>query len=329
MLKTRRSESNQKIKDRISNKLNGINIQSRNYIKDIITLINKEIGVNKVLSILLFGSQRAKNKQDITKISDCDLLIIFKDRVSNHHIKEIEKYFITLEIKHNFREYSDHFSKKVLGVISQTTGIFMSHFLTKRRYWEEVIFHKIFRVNKLFSSIFAPRKIVLGNVLINSTLLYGDDLREKIRPRIQISFPEMLRSTVMNLMISLFSLAISFLKNLNPTKYQLESIKWALKASNYYCYRDSEDLKKITERFILFEKQKKQQKARNFYSEFLQLRRSPRNNMNFMIRCPIRLVKIHINALSFKKLVKRIERYKIPSKRIEPAIPDHTFPINF
>ncbi|MFX1569329.1 MAG: hypothetical protein ACFFCV_13285 [Promethearchaeota archaeon] len=329
MLKTRSIESNKKIKETISTKLNGINIQSRNYVKDIITLINKEIGVNKVLSILLFGSQRARNKGDVTKVSDCDLLIIFKDRVSNHHIKEIEKYFIALEIKHNFREFSDHFSKKVLGVISQTTGIFMSHFLTKRKYWEDVIFHKIFRVNKVFSSIFAPRKIVLGNVLINSSILYGVDLREKIRPRIQISFPEMLRSTVMNLMISLFSLTISFLKNLNPTKYQLEAIKWALKASNYYCYRDSEDLKNITERFISFEKQKWQNKARKFYSNFLQLRRSPCNDMNFMIRCPIRIIKIHTKAISFKKLVKRIEKYKIPSRQIEPAIPDHTFPIKF
>ena len=95
-------ERNRKIKDRISSKLDGINNQSRNYIKDIIILINKEIGVNKIQSILLFGSQRDKNNEDISILSDCDLLIIFKDRVSNHHIKEIEKYFITLEIKHKF-----------------------------------------------------------------------------------------------------------------------------------------------------------------------------------------------------------------------------------
>jgi hypothetical protein len=329
VLKTDIVERNKKIKDRISHRLNGINVQSRNYIKDIVTLINKEVGVNKVLSILLFGSQRNKNKNDVTPISDCDLLIIFKNRVSNHHIKEIEKYFIALEIKHNFREYSDRFSKKVLAVISQTTGIFMSHFLTKRRYWEDVSFHKIFSVNKVFSAIFAPRKIVLGSVLINSNLLYGVDLREKIRPQIQITFPEMLRSTVMNLMISLFSLAISFLKNLKPTNYQLEAIKWALKASNYYCYQDSEDLKNITKRFISFEKNKWKKKAIKFYSEFLQLRRTPRNNMNFMIRCPIRIIKIHIQAITYKKLIKRREKFKIPSKYIESSIPDRTFPIKF
>ncbi|MFX1386962.1 MAG: hypothetical protein ACFE9M_07085 [Promethearchaeota archaeon] len=316
-------ESNKRIKDKL--RTYGINKQSSNYIKDIITLINKEIGINKILSIILFGSQRAKNEASI--ISDCDLLIIFKDRVSNRHIKEMEKYFFALEIKHNFREFSKRISKKVLGVVNQTTGIFVSHFLTKKRYWEEVIFHKIFRVNKVFSSVFAPRHIVLGNVLINSSILYGDDLREEIRPKIQITIQEMFRSTVMNLMISLFSLSISFLKNLNPTKYQLEAIKWALKSSNYYCFRDSVNLNKVTERFISFERTKLRKKAKRFFSEFLELRAQPRNNMNFMIRCPIRIIKIHTKAILFKKIFKRKEGIQIPSKPPEPIIPDHSFPL--
>lgn len=319
-------EGNKKIKDRL--KFYGINNQSSNYIRDIITLINKEIGINKILSILLFGSQRVKNETS-SKLSDCDLLIIFKDRVSNHHIKEMEKYFFALEIKHKFREFSKHISKKVLGVINQTTGIFVSHFLTKRKYWEDTIFHKIFRVNKVFSYIFAPRNIVLGNILINSSILYGDDLREDIRPKIQITIQEMFRSTVMNLMISLFSLAISFLKNLNSPKYQLEAIKWALKASNYYCFRDSVNLNKITERFISFERPKSQKKATRFFSKFLELRKFPRNNMNFMIRCPIRIIKIHTKAILFKKLVKKMGRYRTPPKRVESIIPDNTFPLRF
>ncbi|NVM35039.1 MAG: hypothetical protein HWN81_05555 [Candidatus Lokiarchaeota archaeon] len=322
-------ESNRKIKDKISSKINGINNQSRNYIKDIITLVNKEIGVNKILSILLFGSQRANNNEDISILSDCDLLIIFKDRVSNHHIREIEKYFISLEIKHNFREFSNHLSKRILGVINQTTGIFVSHFLTKKKYWSDIVFHKIFRVNKVFSSVFAPRKIVLGNIITNSSVLYGADLRDEIRPKIQITMQEMFRSTVMNIMISLFSIAISFLKNLNPIKYQLEAIKWSLKASNFYCFRDSENLDNLTKRFISFERKRLQSKAFRFFSEFIQLRNSPRNNMGFMIRCPIRIIKIHTKAISYKKLVKRQQRSSIVYRPKEPLIPDRTFPLKF
>ena len=44
------SETNDKIKYHISKNLNGLNEKSRNYIKDIVALINKEIGVNKIIS---------------------------------------------------------------------------------------------------------------------------------------------------------------------------------------------------------------------------------------------------------------------------------------
>ncbi|MFX1374861.1 MAG: hypothetical protein ACFFA0_03510 [Promethearchaeota archaeon] len=318
-------ESTKKIKEKISSNLEDVNEQSREYIKDIITLINKEIGINKILSILLFGSQRAKS--EATAVSDCDLLIIFKNRVSNHHIKEIEKYFIALEIKHKFREFDKKFTKRILGVIQQTTGIFVSHFLTKLKYWEGATFHKIFRVNRVFSAVFAPRNIVLGNVITNSTILYGNDIKEKIKPKIQITFIEMIKSTIMNLMISLFSLVISLLKKLEPTKYQLTAIKWALKASNFYCFRDSEKLETIIKRFISFEIPKAQKKANKFFDNFLYLRKNPRNDMNFMLRCPIRIMKIHLKAIINKKLTSRNRKKRILTNIFDQCIPDRTFPL--
>ena len=311
--------------EKIEENLKDINEKSRNYIKDVLTLVNKEIGINKILSILLFGSQSAKDQA--TTVSDCDLLIIFKDRVSNHHIKEIEKYFMALEIKHKFREFDNKLTRKILGVIQQTTGIFVSHFLTKRKYWEERRFHKIFRVNKVFSAAFAPRNIVLGNVLCNSVNLYGDDLRNKLKSKIQITFIEMIKSTIMNLMISFFSIVISLFRNLNPTKYQLEAIKWALKASNFYCYRDAEDLEQIIKRFISFEKPRSQKRAKNFFTKFMNFRKKPLNDMNFMLRCPIRIIKIHLRAIIFQKLVNKKLNLQIPSTPLEPVIPDRTFPL--
>ncbi|MHA2399206.1 MAG: hypothetical protein ACXADU_09985 [Promethearchaeota archaeon] len=311
---------------RLEENLNGINQQSRNYIKDIITLVNKEVGINKIRSIILFGSQRAKSSE-ATAVSDCDLLIIFKNRVSNHHIKEIEKYFIALELKHNFRESSKKLPKKILSVISQTTGIFISHFLTKMKYWEQANFHKIFRVNKVFSKAFAPKNIVLGNIVLNSTTLYGEEIIEKIRPKIRITFIEIVKSTVMNLMISFFSIIISLFKKLDPTKYQLTAIKWSLKAANFYCYRDSESLVNITKRFVSFEREKKKKRATAFFNDFINLRKSPFNDLNFMIRSPIRIIKIHMKAITRKKLWMES---RSPTKQwrdhisIEHTTPDHT-----
>ncbi len=297
------NKTSDKIEHPISENLIGLNEQSRNYIKDIVILINKEIGINKIVSLLLFGSQQVEGENTI--VSDCDLLFIFKDRVSSHHIKEIERYFMALEIKHNFKEPTSSLMRDVLSVISQSTGMFVSHFLTNQKFWEDGVFYKIFRVNRVFSAIFAPRNIVLGNVIKNSTLLFGDDLRNKLKPKIKISFLEMIRSTVMNLFISFFALLIGPIKELNSIKYQLEAIKWSLKASNYYCYEDSELLDKIVNRFISFEKPKNKNDAEMFYLKFLELRRNPSNDLKFMIYTPIRILKIHVKAILFRKLTKR------------------------
>ena len=297
------SETNDRIKHYISSNLKGLNEQSRNYIKDIVVLINKEIGINKIVSILLFGSQQVNNEN--TVVSDCDLLFIFKNRVSGRHLKEIERYFIALEIKHHFKEPTSKLFREVLGVIQHSTGMFVSHFLTKQKFWEQATFYKIFRVNRVFSALFAPRNIVLGNVIQNSTILFGEDLRDSIRPKIKITVREIFRSTVMNLFISFFALLIAPRKELNSIKFQLEAIKWSLKASNYYCYEDSELLDKVVERFISFESPKRKAKAERFYSKFLELRKNPINDLKFMIFSPLRILRIHINAITFRKLTKR------------------------
>ena len=320
------SETNDKIEHHISNNLKGLNEQSRNYIKDIVSLINKEIGINKIVSILLFGSQQVEEENTI--VSDCDLLFIFKNRVSSRHIKEIERYFIALEIKHNFKEPTSNLTREVLSVIQRSTGMFVSHFLTKQKYWEQGIFYKIFRVNRVFSALFAPRNIVLGNVIQNSTILYGDDLRNILRPKIKISVREIFRSTVMNLFISFFALLIGPNKELNSIKYQLEALKWSLKASNYYCYEDSEPLDKIVKRFISFEKPRKRAKAEQFYLRFLELRQKPSNNLKFMLHTPFRILRIHMKAILFRKLTRR----KISKKTFETKeqiVAQRYFPLTY
>ncbi len=316
----------QDVNEKISHKLEVVNEKTRNYIKDVVILVNREIGINKILSILLFGSQQTQNKAENTSVSDCDLLFIFKDRVSSHHIREIEKYFIALEIKHNFDSGNKNVIRNMISSIQHATGMFISHFLTKEKYWKNATFHKIFQVNKVFSAIFAPRNIVLSSVLINSTILYGNDLRNVIRKKIKVSVFEMFKSMVMNIFISFFSLLLFPFRKLNSIKFQLEAIKWSLRSSNYYCFRDTENLDKVIERFISFEKYSLQQKAKLFYQDFLKLRDKPYNNLRFILRCPIRILKIHVKAIKFRKAVKQIQ---IPSKPRYQIDPSHSFPLQF
>ncbi|MFX1257547.1 MAG: hypothetical protein ACFFAN_06800 [Promethearchaeota archaeon] len=300
-------EINKKIHHQIHSKLKNINEQSRNYIQDVIVLINKKIGIDNVLSIILFGSQiPLNNKVENSIISDCDLLIILKDTVSQKCIIEIKKYLIAMEIKHKFREFNSSFCKKILGVIQQSTGMFISHFLTKKKYWDLGSFHKIFSVNKVFSKLLAPKKIVLGSVVDNSNKLYGLDLRENIKKKVEIPSFEMVKSIIMNLIISIFSTVLSPLKSLNSIKYQLEAVKWALRASNFYSFEDSKSLEITINRFIQFERSSGyKRRAKIFYKRFLSLRKNPFQDIGFMLRCPFRILKIHIKGILFKKILKK------------------------
>jgi hypothetical protein len=138
----------------------------------------------------------------------------------------------------------------------------------------------------------------------------------------------MLRSSVMNLFISFFALLIGPKKALNSMKYQLEAIKWSLKASNYYCYEDSALLSKIVQRFVSFEKPNKQSKADNFYQRFLELRQNPSDDLKFMIRTPIRILNIHVKAILFRKLTKKkIRKKPLKSKKQVPE--PRYFPLTY
>ena len=133
----------------------------------------------------------------------------------------------------------------------------------------------------------------------------------------------------MNLFISIFALAISPFRELNPIKYQLEAIKWSLKASNYFGFRDTLPLEGIIERIISMERPKKQLKTRIFFERFLELRKTPSNNdLYFMIRSPTRILKLHGKAIVYRKLLEN--KFSIlRSNSKNKAVLYRTFPISY
>lgn len=311
-----------KVNDEVLAKLICVNQKTQKYINEVIQVLHNKIGIKNILSVILFGSQVWNNhsKSDCTDLSDCDLLIIFKDYIPDSLIKKVEKYIIALEKKHYFRETDSEFALKMINLVHQTTGMFVSHFLTKKTYFERGIFHKIFSVNKVLAVIFAPKKIVLSSVIDNSIVLWGEDQRSLIKKKIEISSTDIFKSLIMNLLIVVFSILFTPLKIFN-TKYQLEAIKWSLKASNFYAFEDSKPLRIVIKRFLSIEKNFWHLKhAMRFYSMFLDLRKNPRNNIYFMIKCPFRIIKIHVKGLLFRKMVlnkrKKLELIKFINQKL-------------
>ena len=279
-----------------------LNKKSQDYIINVFKIIRKKIGLKRLTNLTLFGSQVPQRK-DNKSISDCDLLIIVSNHVSKSIMRECEKYISALEIKHKFREANDNLPKKVLFAIQKSTGMFVSHFLTYESHFRKLLFHKMFEVNRVFSLLFAPRKIVTNNVIDSNKTLYGVPINRLIeRPKIPTW--EILKSLVMNLMISFFSLLISPFRSLNAIKYQLEAVKWSLRTFNYYVYEDTVILDKIIKRYLAHGNNRKFKQENRFFNTFLNLRNCISDDMWFMMRSPIHILKIHRNATLFRKKFK-------------------------
>lgn len=269
------------------------------YIDDLFKFLKKKVGSDKIISIILFGSIIINN--DTSKISDCDILIILSDDISDVKIHSLEKYFFELEIKHKLNIKPNDFMGSILKIIEKSTGMYVSHFVTRKSHWLAQKFAKVFRVNRIFAFLFAPRNIVLKNMINSSIILLGEDLRY-IDDEISIDSFGMIKSIILNLIISIFSIGFGLIYK-NTLKYELEAIKWSLKASNFYLFNDSCELNKMIKRFVKLSNQSKP--LISFFNRFIYLRHHPnRRSFGYSFLTPINILKIHNLGLSYKKLIK-------------------------
>ena len=269
------------------------------YINDLITFLNKKIGKENIISVMLFGSNTYAN--DASKISDCDLLVILSDNISDSKIKSLEKFFSELEIKHELRARQNSLINTVVQVIEKSTGMYISHFITRKSHWFAKKFAKIFRVNRIFAYLFAPRNLVLKSMISSSEIILGKDLRY-INDDLSITSFGMIKSIILNLFISIFAILFDPIYD-KSLKYELEAIKWSLKASNIYLFNDTCELKKMANRFVKLNKNSKG--LASFFKRFLYLRNLPiKRSFGYSFLAPINILKIHMLGLSYKKLIK-------------------------
>lgn len=269
------------------------------YINDLIRFLKKKVGSDKIISVILFGSNTYLN--DRSKISDCDIVVILSDDISDNQINSLEKYFFELEIKHELNIKPKNFLDSVLKIIEKSTGMYVSHFITRKSYWLSKKFAKIFRVNRVFAYIFAPRNIVIKSMISSSIILLGEDLRY-IDNEITITSFGMIKSIILNLIISIFSIGFGLFYK-NNLKYELEAIKWSIKASNFYLFNDTCELNKTVKRFLKLSNQNKM--LIPFFKRFLYLRHQPnRRSFGHFFLTPLNILRIHLLGLSYKKLIK-------------------------
>ncbi|MBD3353280.1 MAG: hypothetical protein GF364_17500 [Candidatus Lokiarchaeota archaeon] len=267
------------------------------YLHDINRMIQSQIGFENIYTIILFGSYA---REDHTKNSDIDLLIVIKDQFFSEHSKsfreKLEKISLGIELKHGLKFQRTGYITAVLNVVEKTTGMFVSHFICSKSDWENQIFHKIFNVNHFLSSLIAPGDIVLKNMSKSYMILYKEQKTPDIKQ--SISFIQLLKSLIMTELIAVGSIVIFPLWN-NIVKYSLESFKWSIRNSYLYLFDKHASMKSMRNFFT------KTAISQGFFDKFLRLRHKFERDVKFALRCPFEIIKTYFAAIRYKKVIRR------------------------
>lgn len=247
-----------------------------------VTLFLEKYLKDRLISIIIFGSLV---KGYSTEVSDADILIIVSDDCTNKEINYLHRLIMAYEIKHQYLIPPKGIISRILYSVDKSTGMFISHFITRKKDFLEGDFAKTFQVNKLLAKVLAPNEIVYGSVVCRAKVLYGQDIIKKAKfPNVPMT--QLLKSILMNIVTSLFTLFIYPLTK-RATLYEMETAKWSLLAAYYYVKHDSPSLPVLLKFFL----------DRNISTKYIKtwiaLRNKYQQDSKFALLTPWNILKIH------------------------------------
>ena len=244
---------------------------------------------SRLISIIMFGSLV---KGYSTEISDADIMIIVSDDCTNKEFKYIHRLIMAYEIKYNYLVPPRGIVSRILYSVDKSTGMFISHFISRKKDFLKGNFARMFQINKLMSKVLAPNQIVFGSVLCRAKVIYGHDvIREAKFPNVPMT--QLLKSILMNILTSLSVLFI-FPLTKRATLYEMETAKWSLLAAYYYVKHDSPPLP-ILLKFFLDHKI-----SSKYVRKWISLRNNYRPDYKFGFSTPLNILKIHAAVLKHR-----------------------------
>jgi predicted nucleotidyltransferase len=263
--------------------------RAKNYLHRVTYLLKNYLG-DRLISIIMFGSLV---KGYATDVSDADILIIVSDDCTNEELKYIHRLIMAYEIKYQYLIPPKGFVSRILYSIDKSTGMFISHFIGRKKDFLKGNFARTFQVNKLMAIVLAPNDIVYGSVLCRAKVLYGQDLiKEATIPNIPMT--QLLKSILMNIVTSVLTLFIYPLTK-RATLYEMESAKWSLLAGYYYVKHDSPPLPTLIQFFL------DRNISTTYVKNWIALRKNYRPDYKFGLLTPWNIFKIHVAVLKQTK----------------------------
>jgi len=258
--------------------------RSQNYIFSVLKCV-QDFG-SLVLSVIAFGSYV---KGDLSETSDVDLLVIVSDSSPSDKIIELDRKLTEIQKHFRLGEPPKSFSAKFLNFISRQTGMFVSHFICKESSFVNLDFVQIFRTNRLLTMLLAPKGLVLSGLLDHAKTLYGKDILGKVKP-IKVNSSDLLKSLLMNTMLSLGALVLSLYKPKEAIRFSMEAVKWSMYSTYYDVFHKNDNLSQIATQFI------NHNVASSQISRMMKLRNQIKVDRKFIFLSPVSILLIHLSC---------------------------------
>ena len=176
------------------------------------------------VSLILFGSMLDYHKNGYLS-TDIDLIIVLKDSCSKKIRMELQREL--LGIQRQYGMYESTFKDAFIAGLQTATGMFINSFLCHYSDIQGRSFYKTFGVNKILAFLLAPQSSVWISLKQRHRIIMGIDIFQEWDEEALLNTYDIIRSYVMNSLISLGALVLSVL-GVEMSHFAMESIKWSL-----------------------------------------------------------------------------------------------------
>ncbi len=240
---------------------------------------------SEVISIVLFGSM-VENENTSTNSTDVDLLVVIKDSCSVSLFHKIYRELITIEAL--YLPKKDSFVDLFRKGLQRATGMFINLFFCRYSDLTSENFTNVFGVNPVMAYLFAPKTSVWISLKQRYSIIWGEDVFDKSMINYRIQFSDILRSFVMNFLLSLGAISFSLITR-SMSQYAMEAVKWSLFTWKNVLNYPNTSLITLCNRYA----RNASPYEKRLLSAFLMFRRTRKPNNFLLLFAPLFIFRLH------------------------------------
>ena len=241
----------------------------------------------ELVSLILFGSVLDSHEKDNSS-TDIDLIIVLKDSCSKNTRGRLQRELMWLQLHYGM--YGSNFKDIFIAGLQQATGMFINSFICYHSDIQGRNFYKTFGVNRILAFLLAPQNSVWISLKQRHRVIMGTDIFQEWEKEIILNTSDILRSYVMNSLISLGALVLNVL-GAEMSHFAMESIKWSL-----FTWRNRKKIasKQLQDLCKIYSSAASKIERRTL-STFLEYRKTMKPNNYLLFLAPLFIFKLHNN----------------------------------